>query len=182
MQNGPQIPGRTCKDGEAEMAKETIRLRSADQEFQATRDTVAPGSARIVLQGGEPFFVQAIGSGAYRVTQADRNWRAVGIAQGDQHWIFIDGQVAVVQTEEASSRRAPKGTGGPQSLTAPMPATITKIMVTANQQVQKGETLLLLEAMKMELPIRAPAAGVVKNVHCKEGDIVQPESLLIEFE
>ena len=63
-----------------------------------------------------------------------------------------------------------------------MPATITKIMASANRHVKKGETLLLLEAMKMELPIRAPADGVVKKVHCKEGELVQPDTLLIDFE
>jgi biotin carboxyl carrier protein len=62
-----------------------------------------------------------------------------------------------------------------------MPATVIKILVEAGQAVQKGDTLLLLEAMKMELPVRAPGDGVVATVKCREGELVQPGTPLLEF-
>jgi len=178
----PRTHGLSSKDGRAEVAKEAISLRAGDRAVRATREKDVSGAMSVALDGGEPFFVEAIGSGAYRVTQGDRAWRAIAVAQGDKRWVFVDGQVAVVEVREMSSRGASRGSSGPQSLTAPMPATITKIMASANRHVKKGETLLLLEAMKMELPIRAPADGVVKKVHCKEGELVQPDTLLIDFE
>jgi 3-methylcrotonyl-CoA carboxylase alpha subunit len=178
----PQIRGLNSKAGEAEVAKETIRLRAGEREVQATRERDASGAISVTIDGGEPFLVGAIGSGACRVTQGNRTWRAITVAQGNRRWVFVDGQAAVVEVQETASRRGNKGNSGPQSLTAPMPATVTKIMASANQRVKKGETLLLLEAMKMELPVRAPADGIVKAVHCKEGELVQPDSLLIDFE
>jgi biotin carboxyl carrier protein len=63
-----------------------------------------------------------------------------------------------------------------------MPATVIKLLAQPGAAVRKGETLLVLEAMKMELPIRAPADAVVAAVHCREGDLVQPETILIELQ
>jgi 3-methylcrotonyl-CoA carboxylase alpha subunit len=69
-----------------------------------------------------------------------------------------------------------------QSLVAPMPATVAKVLVQPGAKVTKGETVLLLEAMKMELPIRAPADAIVTAVHCREGGLVQAGAVLVELE
>ena len=49
-----------------------------------------------------------------------------------------------------------------------MPATIVKVLATPGQAVKAGDTLVIVEAMKMELPVRAPSDAVVKAVHCRE--------------
>ena len=64
---------------------------------------------------------------------------------------------------------------------APMPATVVSINATAGQTVKEGDTVIVLEAMKMELPIKAPRSGVVKAVHCAKGDLVQPGINLLEI-
>ena len=64
---------------------------------------------------------------------------------------------------------------------APMPATVIKVQVAAGDAVKKGDVVVLLEAMKMELPLRAEADGTVKRVLCKAGELVQPDVPLIEF-
>jgi biotin carboxyl carrier protein len=56
------------------------------------------------------------------------------------------------------------------------------VEVQAGSHVRKGDTLLILEAMKMELPIRATADGVVRSVECEPGQLVQPGTVLIELE
>ncbi len=63
-----------------------------------------------------------------------------------------------------------------------MPSTVRKVAVAPGTRVSKGDTLLVLEAMKMELPIRAAADGVVRAVHCREGELVQPGVTLIELD
>jgi 3-methylcrotonyl-CoA carboxylase alpha subunit len=62
-----------------------------------------------------------------------------------------------------------------------MPATVVRVMAGAGARVARGETLVMLEAMKMELPVRAPRDGVVRAVHCKEGELVQPGVTLIDL-
>lgn len=65
------------------------------------------------------------------------------------------------------------------ALCTPMPATVSAILVEPGQVVQAGDTLLRLEAMKMELAIRAPIDGRVKTVDCRIGDLVQPGRPLV---
>ena len=65
---------------------------------------------------------------------------------------------------------------------APMPATVVSLRARPGDSVDEGDTLMVLEAMKMELPIRAPRAGIVKAVHCAEGELVQPGINLVEIE
>ncbi len=77
--------------------------------------------------------------------------------------------------------RRRRGASHHGSLMAPMPATVVRIHATVGQKVARGETLLVLEAMKMELPVRAPADGAVTAVNCAEGDLVQPGVPLIEL-
>lgn len=64
---------------------------------------------------------------------------------------------------------------------APMPGQITAVFVEAGQSVKTGETLLILEAMKMENAITATGGGIVKSVEIKKGDAVNKNQLLIEM-
>jgi len=63
-----------------------------------------------------------------------------------------------------------------------MPATVRRINVSPGDRVERGATLIVLEAMKMELPVRAEAAAMVEAINCREGDLVQPGAALIELD
>jgi 3-methylcrotonyl-CoA carboxylase alpha subunit len=62
-----------------------------------------------------------------------------------------------------------------------MPATVRRVLVNVDDPVRPGDTLLILEAMKMELPIRATDTGIVSAVNCREGELVQPGVPLVEI-
>ncbi len=72
--------------------------------------------------------------------------------------------------------------GGESSLTAPMPGTVIGVHVAPGDRVQARQTLLVLEAMKMETPLTAPYDATVKAVHVAEGDRVAGGALLVELE
>lgn len=65
---------------------------------------------------------------------------------------------------------------------APMPGLVIGILVEPGQAVQKGDALLILEAMKMENVIKAAGEGVVKNVPAQKGHAVDKGQVLLEFE
>ena len=89
-------------------------------------------------------------------------------------------RVAHATPGEAPRRRASGAAG--HGLTAPMPATVVKVHVAVGDDVKKGDTLIVLEAMKMELPIRAPGNARVKAICCREGELVAADTTLVEFE
>jgi biotin carboxyl carrier protein len=65
---------------------------------------------------------------------------------------------------------------------AELAGNLWKIVVGEGQQVRADETLMVLESMKMEIPVNAPAAGRVSKIHVREGQAVQEGQLLIEVE
>jgi 3-methylcrotonyl-CoA carboxylase alpha subunit len=97
---------------------------------------------------------------------------------GDQWWIHYDGRINVVNMHEAGSKDSDAGEGG---LTAPMPGTILEVQVKQGQRVREGQTLLVMEAMKMEHRILAPKAGEVIVVNFEAGDRVDMGATLVEL-
>lgn len=75
-------------------------------------------------------------------------------------------------------RRAPAADAG--AIVAPMPGSVFKLSTREGAQVEAGQVLLVMEAMKMEAPIQAPYAGTVKKVFVREGDNVREGDLLVE--
>ena len=65
---------------------------------------------------------------------------------------------------------------------AELAGNLWKIVVREGQQVRADETLMILESMKMEIPVNAPSAGRVIKIHAQEGQTVQEGQLLIEVE
>ena len=72
--------------------------------------------------------------------------------------------------------------GEASALTAPMPGTVIKVLAAPGDQVGPRQTLLVLEAMKMETPVVSPYEAVVRAVHVAEGDQVAGGALLVELE
>lgn len=123
--------------------------------------------------------VTSIGAGVYRVIENDRVWVVAVAGPPDNRWVWIDGRV--IQLDAPSTGRS-RGRTASNELSAPMPATVVRVMVEVGTSVARGETLIMLEAMKMEVPIRAPRDGVVEAIHCKAGELVQPGVHLLDLE
>jgi 3-methylcrotonyl-CoA carboxylase alpha subunit len=62
-----------------------------------------------------------------------------------------------------------------------MPARVVKVLVTVGQAVRRGDIVMKLEAMKMELPLRAPRDGTIRAIACREGELVQPGVSVLEM-
>ena len=156
-----------------------------------------PSRVRVVLPDGE--WIAEVSGGRIRLAASSRrlrsyeparttSWFAVRLATamsaagaGQSVWIGCEGHVFEIEVHPAS------GTGHSRArdhdlLGPPMPATVVRIAARPGDTVHAGDVLIALEAMKMELPIRAPRDGVIKAVHCHEGELVQPGATLVELE
>ena len=124
--------------------------------------------------------VTRIADGAYRVEHDGRSTVVYVAGPPENRWAFWNGRVFRVEEPAAAPRRVRGHVA--HALTAPMPATVIKVLVEAGASLRKGDTILVLEAMKMELPIRAAGDARVVAVNCKEGELVQPDTVLVELE
>lgn len=126
--------------------------------------------------------VEPLGGGRYVVETGGRRQLAYAVADSGRVWVFIDGRTYFI---EATSRgaRVPRSTSDDEvALSSPMPATVVAIAVAAGQEVEEGDLLVMLEAMKMELPITAPRKARVKSLACREGELVPAGVPLLELE
>jgi biotin carboxyl carrier protein len=105
----------------------------------------------------------------------------------DVCYVTVEGQRFEVRVEEGRGRRpderarAPVEGMGSAEVTSPMPGVVVAVLITEGQSVQTGESLLILEAMKMENEIRAPLNGVVEAVDVTPGQRVSRDDLLVRI-
>jgi biotin carboxyl carrier protein len=150
----------------------TLRIGDRDQVVDVTD---APDGIRVRF--GDNTLRVAVEGNLVRVEGA-RGGPAWVVSAGGSRWIYYDGCVYELEVPRDGGRRSTRHTG---SLSAPMPATVRQIRVGVGDSVKRGDTLIVLEAMKMELPVRANAGGIVSAIRCTEGELVQPGPPLIEL-
>ena len=145
-----------------------------------TRHVVRSLGERVEVDGAG-FATRSTGLGSWTLTSDDGIERVWVAGPADAPWVFYDGRVYTPEMVDAPGhgRRAHVDADG---LGAPMPATVRAVLVSVGDQVTEGQTLVVLEAMKMELPLRAPKTGRVAHVRCAPGELVQPGAPLVELE
>jgi len=123
--------------------------------------------------------VQRFSDGEMAITFEDgRVVRTVVTYERDCAWVSVAGQTYRLQeVEEGAAIEEDMG-----SLEAPMPGTVLKVDVAVGDVVKAGQTLLVLEAMKMEHEIKAPYDGTVTEIAAIEGAMVNPGKKLVSVD
>jgi len=92
------------------------------------------------------------------------------------------GSAAPVSPAAPARRPRPSSIGaGVKAICAPIPGVILSVAVAAGSTVTRGQTVCVLEAMKMKNPIRAPRAGQIATVHVSAGQAVRHDEVLMEL-
>ena len=99
-----------------------------------------------------------------------------------KRWVTINGRTFELTKQSGARKGGGAQHHGAGELTAPMPGQVRVVNVSEGDAVTKGQTLLVLEAMKMEIRIQSPRDGRVKSLRAKVGQTVDREQVLIEIE
>jgi biotin carboxyl carrier protein len=99
---------------------------------------------------------------------------------GSTLYVAVDGDVFELKKPDARRARR-KGPHGEDNLTASMPGQVAKVLVGEGDTVQRGQPLIVLEAMKMEIKLAAPHDGRVTKVLVRQGQVVERGQRLIEM-
>ena len=107
--------------------------------------------------------------------------RLHAIRRGETLYLHWHGELhAITRFDPIAAAEASHAQQG--GLSAPMNGSIVRVLVEPGQAVEAGTALVVLEAMKMEHSIRAPEAGTVKALYCREGEMVSEGAVLVELE
>jgi acetyl/propionyl-CoA carboxylase alpha subunit len=146
------------------------RVTVAGQLHSATL-TATPGTPlRQLLLDGRPttLVIESLGRGRWALAPGGERWEVEVLDERARHIQSLTGT--------ADRQRAIP------VLRAPMPGLVLRVQVTAGQRVPAGAGLVVLEAMKMENELKAPAAAVIKAVRVQPGAAVEKGQVLLELE
>ncbi|MFC5819757.1 ATP-binding protein [Nonomuraea harbinensis] len=148
------------------------------EETEATYDPLPPGTVVVAVT---PLPAVRTGSdgGAYRVVlETDGVRRAFEVCWYGDGKVYADGPEGAAVLTPVPRLPEPVEHVAPGSLLAPMPGSVLRVEVEPGDRVAKGTPILVLEAMKMEHAVTAPAAGVVATVHVEKGRQVDAGAVL----
>jgi len=157
-----------CNETQIALAVETtgegqMKAAIGDKQYEAAYQRISDNCLHLTVNG--------------RQVKAFMDDTPVGKA------ITVNGRTWLFEDETSRSTRARRGPqGSPQNVSPPMPAVVTKILVSTGEAVEKGQGLLVVSAMKMDTTLTAPFDGVVIKINCAEGDKVTPKQILVDIE
>ncbi|MBZ0269226.1 biotin/lipoyl-binding protein [bacterium] len=140
------------------------------------------GRARVTRGESETeYAVESLGGGCFRIA-GERGSRRVWVDRdGSVRHVTVEGVGQARMEKEGKGRRrrreAPEGTHASM-----MPGTVVKVLVAEGDAVTKGDTLVIVEAMKMEIKLSAQLTGTVRAVRAKEGAACDAGETLVELD
>ena len=173
------IPGG-WRVGEPAWSTRTLSITGHDPvqircRGRATAAELAIGDADPV-----PISTSTVHNGLLRHTQAGLT-RDYATARDETGllWIGRDGHTWAIREHEALEAAADEAAGGGGPVVSPMPGTVTVVQVTEGEQVTAGQTLVVVEAMKMEHVLTAPVDGTVRDLRAHPGATIAKDAVLL---
>ncbi len=123
---------------------------------------------------------QQLGQSEALITIEGKAHRTVVVTDQGKVWAAVDGRVFVFEEVNADEEFGAVG-ANENSVAAPMPGKVIKVMVAVGDLVEEGQPVLIVEAMKMEHTLRAPRKGAVIALQCVDGQQVEAGVPLVEI-
>lgn len=166
-----------------------LKVKIADKVFTISQSS----DGKMIFVNDKPFEVELIkvlGENYNVFSVNGKNFR-LGIEEIEDNKInlHLENRDLIVETIDSKSeviqqymKSATAGdSGGLTKIKAPMPGLVVKIFKQVNDEVKKGETIAIIEAMKMENSIKSNADGIILSVHISEGKPVAKEEIMFDI-
>lgn len=157
------------------------QYQSGEQVYQVSIER--EGDGYLVLVDGKPHPIEVLDAqpGLVSLRFDGKPVTVYWAARGGEKWLAINGCTYRLEKPRPRAQRSGGDPGG-ETIRAPMPAQVRAVQAAEGDAVEKGQTLLLLEAMKMEIRIKAPAKGILKRLLVSAGQAVEKEQVLAQIE
>ena len=167
--------GRVVLDAEQhEIAQRLAHAQGRLRPVGAVDDQLGEHRHRVALQ--------ALGEGEFRLEVdgvAKRAWIAV---RGEAIHVHVDGRSWIVEAIDELAESAAGSGGAADTAEAPMPGTVVRVLVQSGDPVKRGQSLVVIESMKMETAIVAWRDGIVATVHRPLGATFDRKAPLVTLE
>jgi biotin carboxyl carrier protein len=159
-----------------------------EQSYNVEIEEIGKSLYRVAVDGNE-FLVDGKKTGRtnYSLIVDNRSFEIEVDNSRDEYRVLVDGRNYHVHLVD--ERRVRVGGGqsdielqGRQKVSVPMPGKVIAVLVSEGDNVERGQGLVIVEAMKMENEVRSPTAGEVKEIKVKPGDAVEGGAVLIVVE
>jgi len=144
-------------------------------------DAATEGSVITLNGSSHQFGIQELSPGRWLLRNSQGQQVVRAARERDRIWVWIAGKT--FEFTVPSDDRAAGAHSGAASheVRAPMPGTLVKLLVSKGDAVEEGQIVAVVEAMKMEHPLRAPRAGVVDMTSGTPGAIVDADAVIISL-
>lgn len=176
--------GRAFMEERANGTLQPEELMPPADSNTGTALSMAPTDFNVTLHG-ETYHIMVTGAGH----RSDDERPFYLTVDGVPEEILLESlqETSVTQSGMVDASRESKGSKRPKAtkeghVTSSMPGTIVEVMVSEGDKVTAGDSVLVIEAMKMENEVPAPVSGTVKSINVSKGDTVNPDEALMEIE
>lgn len=159
-----------------------------DQTFTVEIEEIGKSLYRVSVDGNE-FLVDGkkTGHSNYSLIVDNRSFEVDVDVSEDEYRVLVDGRNYHIQlVDERRLRLGGFQSGiqleGRQEISVPMPGKVIAVLVAEGDRVEKGQGVVIVEAMKMENEVRCPIAGEVKEIRVKAGDAIEAGAILTVVE
>jgi acetyl/propionyl-CoA carboxylase alpha subunit len=154
-----------------EVSGENNKFQVNAQEVALDLEMLVPGKSGHVLYNNKSYNIEILEVNVEEKTQVIK-------VNGNLYTVAIEDKYDLLLKQLGMEMGV---TNKVQEIKAPMPGLVLKVMVQEGQQVHKGDSLIVLEAMKMENILKSPAEGIVNKILVTEGDKTEKNGVLIQF-
>ncbi|MGB1696773.1 MAG: biotin/lipoyl-containing protein [Thermoplasmatota archaeon] len=155
-------------------------FRLGQHTHKLTRQERAEGPLYKIEESEYEPAVEAKGNGSYRVVVDDQVFE-FSLKDGVLYEGASPLDLEISRAKPELIRAGGKGRKGDGRIKPPMPGKIVEVPVKEGDEVQEGQVVIILEAMKMQNDIKAPFGGIVQKVHVQEGSNVEATTVMVDI-